>query len=368
MSYQALMLAAVLHGQRDVRIEQVSAPSPGPGELLLRVQTVGLCGTDLSEWAHGPRIFPIDFAHSATGHCGPLILGHEFAGTVVAVGEGVDDSWIGALVASCGITACERCLSCQAGRPNICREYAVVGLHRNGALAEYVVTPVAGSVAVDQLGLSAVEAALVQPTAIALHAMRRSNVVAGQCALVHGVGGVGAFLVHVLAASGIEVIATDLREDRLALARQLGARDTIRMGQPESDATLAAATAVCIPVVFEASGSAAVLTQTLDSARPGTTVVVVGIQKQPLPIDLAALTIREIAVIGSNSMIPEPDFQDAAELVARRRGGWSAVTGELYPLTAVADRVLIDMESGAAASVKAVIGFGDLALAEAGSA
>ena len=114
------MRAAVYHGARDVRVERLPRPRPGPGEVLLRVLRSGMCGTDATEWAAGPRTFPVARRHPVTGHLGPMVLGHEFVGEVVEAGDGALTP-VGAVVASGAGVSCGRCDRCRQGRTNLCR-------------------------------------------------------------------------------------------------------------------------------------------------------------------------------------------------------------------------------------------------------
>lgn len=314
------MRAAVMHGKGDIRFEEVPVPNALPGELLLEVTAVGVCGTDAAEWAYGPKLFPVEVQHPVTGHIGPMVLGHEFAGQVVDVGEGVDRAWIGRLVASCGSMPCGKCDECTGGRSNLCRRYAAVGLHRDGALAKYVSAPLGSCRDVGALGLGPEEAALVQPMAIAVHSMKRSGVRASDVAIVQGVGGIGAFLIHALVAADAHVVAVDLSQERLEIATELGAHVTVLAGTPEAKDAIAAQFEETIPVFFEVTGSEPGLQLALEIVPMGTNIVIVGIQKALRQVDLARVTVRELSFIGTNAMVRETDFPEAARLVAIRRG------------------------------------------------
>jgi len=183
------MAAAVYHGRGDIRVEERPVPEVRPGELLVRVATAGVCGTDSGEWDHGPVQHPVHARHPASGHLGPVIPGHEFSGTVEAVGPGVDADWLGREVASCGAVACGTCPPCARGESNRCTTYVGVGLHRDGALAGYVLTPPESCVPLDGFGISLDEAALCQPMAIAVHCASRAGDIEGQTVVVLGVGG-----------------------------------------------------------------------------------------------------------------------------------------------------------------------------------
>lgn len=351
----ATMRAAVLHGRRDLRVEEVETPAAGPGELLIEVTAVGVCGTDASEWAYGPKLLPIEVRHPVTGHLGPMTMGHEFAGRVVGVGDGVDPSWAGRLVASCGAAPCGDCELCRSGRSNVCRRYSAVGLHRPGALARYVTAPVASCVDADAWGIDEREAALVQPMSIAVHAARRSGVTAADVAVVQGVGGIGAFLIHVLADLGAHVIAVDLDPHRLELARELGAERTIVGATDETPGLISAAWGESIPVFFEVTGSARGMDLAIDIVPMGTTIVAVGIAKAPAPVDLGRVTVRELTLVGTNAMVRETDLADAARLVAARAGRWDAVAAPPLPFEHLVDGALAPIAEGRPPAVKSIV-------------
>lgn len=351
----ATMRAAVMHGKGDIRFEDVPTPSALPGELLIKVSAVGVCGTDAAEWANGPSLFPIETPHPATGHVGPMIVGHEFAGTVVEVGEGVDPSWVGRLVSSCGSDPCGECEECTNGRSNLCRQYSAVGLHRDGAMANYVSAPVGSCVDVGALGLDDTEAALVQPMGIAVHSMRRSQIKPGDVAVVQGVGGIGAFLILALVSHGARVIAVDLDTDRLDIAKTLGADVTIVAGQDDSAAAIAAAYGEKIPYFFEVSGTEPGLQLALDILPMGTPIVLVGIHKVPRTINLARVTTRELSLIGTNALVREEDFPLAAELVAQRRGQWGDIAPDALEFEHLVDGALKPISEGKPPAIKTLI-------------
>ncbi|MGC4110434.1 MAG: alcohol dehydrogenase catalytic domain-containing protein [Nocardioides sp.] len=352
------MRAAVYHGREDIRFEDVPVPEPPPGELLLEVGTAGVCGSDVGEWAHGPHQHWFDAPHPATGHQGPIIPGHEFSGTVVAVGDGVDPSWIGTPVASCGSVACGRCDACTRGQSNQCRWYAGVGLHRHGALAEYVVTPPENCLSVADTGLTLDEAALCQPMSIAVHNVSRAGDVRGQSVVVLGVGGIGTFLVYALAESGAEVLAADVDPARLELATELGARRTVLVtGDSESDVTTLREQVGSddLRVVFEVSGSASGVSTAVELAPRGCRIVLVGIQKAPVEIDLGTVTMEEKILIGTNALVREVDFPRAVELVSRRAGRWAVIAPRVVPLESYVDEALRPMSLGRPTAIKTLV-------------
>jgi (R,R)-butanediol dehydrogenase/meso-butanediol dehydrogenase/diacetyl reductase len=357
MTVPTQMRAAVYYGQHDIRFEERQVPHAGPGELLLEVGTVGVCGTDVTEWAMGPHQHPFAAPHPVTGHQGAIIPGHEFSGTVVAVGEGVDPSWIGQRVASCGSVACGRCDACLRGQSNQCRLYNGVGLHRDGALAGYVATPVQNCLSIEGLGIGLDEAALCQPMSIAVHNVSRAGDVAGQTVVLQGVGGIGTFLAYALVEAGADVIATDMDPARLATARELGVRRTVQVAGDDGDLDLIRAELgdQDLRVVFEVSGSRPGALAALALAPRGCRIVFVGIQKAPVEIDLANVTFEEKILIGTNALVREVDFPRAVDLIARRAGRWDLIAPRVVPLEDYIEEALRPMSEGRPRAIKTLV-------------
>jgi (R,R)-butanediol dehydrogenase/meso-butanediol dehydrogenase/diacetyl reductase len=351
------MTAAVYHGQHDIRFEERPTPTAPPGELLLEVGTVGVCGTDVTEWAMGPRQHPFAAPHPVTGHQGAIIPGHEFSGTVIGVGEGVDPAWIGQRVASCGSVACGECDACRRGQSNQCKLYNGIGLHRDGALAGYVTTPPQNCLSIEGLGISLDEAALCQPMSIAVHNVARAGDVAGQTVVLQGVGGIGTFLAYALVEAGADVIATDMDAGRLAIARELGVTRTVQVAGDSGDLELIRAELgeQELRVVFEVSGSRSGALSALALAPRGGRIVFVGIQKAPVEIDLANLTFEEKILIGTNALVREIDFPRAVELIAKRAGRWAIIAPRVVPLEAYIDEALRPMSEGAPRAIKTLV-------------
>ncbi len=238
------MRTGVLHAAGDLRVEDRPVPEPGPGEVLVRVAVCGVCGSDATEFDRGPVLTTL-----------PVTLGHEFAGTVAALGPGVSGLEVGAAVVCGAGISCGECKPCRAGRTNLCRSYHTAGLQVDGGLAGYVSVPASILFDASSSGLTLDTLGLAQPMAIAVHAVRRSGLRAGQDAVVIGVGGIGAFITFAAAATGARVLVVDLSGERLELARRLGATATAIASEGTLAEQLEAA-GMDPDVLFEVSGSA----------------------------------------------------------------------------------------------------------------
>jgi (R,R)-butanediol dehydrogenase/meso-butanediol dehydrogenase/diacetyl reductase len=349
----ATMRAAVCHGPRDIRIEKVPRPQAAAGEVLVRVHANGICGTDAAEYA-APHMYPLRTRHGLTHHQGPLIPGHEFAGTIAEIGDGVEGFAEGDPIVTGAALWCGECRQCRAGRTSICAHYATVGLHRDGGLAEFVRLPAHVVFRAAAFGLSADLAVLAQPMAIAVHALRRGRPGAGEQVLLLGAGGIGAFLTYALARSGARVVAADLNASRLAIARGLGAAETIHAG----DATLGAALAHLgfVPtLVYEVSGTDAGLGAAIAAVDPGGRVVTVGIASHPVALDARRVTTKELEIIGTNALIGKDDVPEAARLLALEPALWHDVAPVAIPLERVVEDGIVPLLEGRAAQIKLLV-------------
>jgi len=319
--------AAVYHGPQEVRIEDVREPGAlAPGDLLLDVTRAAICGTDSSEWAHGPTLTRP-----------PVVLGHEFVGRVAAVGDGVEGISVGERVVSGAGVSCGHCEWCRAGRTNLCAHYYTLGLQVDGGLAERVATPAAICRTVPD-AIDDDAAAMAQPLAVALHAVRRSGVGPGQGCAVIGVGGIGAFIVAAAAAQGASpLIAIDIDEDRLATARRLGATEAVDARGVDLAAAIRAATdGEGAHVVMEASGAPHAPAAALAAARRGGRVLLVGLQSAPRELDLLAFAIREVDVVTTLAHVCAIDLPESLDLLARGELA-SIVLDRIIPLDRLVD-------------------------------
>lgn len=348
------MRAARFHGRGDIRIEDVATPTPGPGELLVKIASAGICGTDAHEFSHGPSMFPIAEADPVTGHVGPMTPGHELAGTVVSRGEGVIGFEEGALIVSGAGVSCGSCHWCQRGRTNLCATYSSVGLQRNGGLAEYCVVPASNCVNTSPYGLDADTAALAQPMAIATHAMRRGRLAPGDVAVIIGVGGIGAFLTYAAKDLGATVVVSDLSDERLAIGDSLGADLTINAATADLSAALAARNLIPT-VVYEVSGTQPGFATAISIATRATRIVAVGLQASATEVALRDVSLRELEIIGTNALVYATDLEEAVRLLSSRDQPWSDVAPTAIPLDLLVSDGLQPIVDGTASRIKTLI-------------
>ncbi|CAN5461556.1 2,3-butanediol dehydrogenase [soil metagenome] len=336
------MRAGVLYAPGDLRIEERAVPVPGPGEALVRVAVCGVCGSDATEFTSGPVLTVM-----------PVTLGHEFAGVVEAVGDGVAGIAPGATVVCGAGISCGHCKMCLQGRTNLCRDYQTAGLQVDGGLAGYVVVRADILLDVTSTGLPMDTLGLTQPMAIAVHAVRRSGLRSGQEAVIIGVGGIGAFITVAAAATGARVLVVDLNQDRLDLARELGASETL-LASSGSLADRLAELGMDPDVFFEVSGSAPGLASVLSAARPGATIVPLGIQKGEPALPLGRWTLNEYTIIGSVALVFATDVPEAVRLLGTR-ADWSDLAHDVLTLDQVVNEALRPLATGQSTQIKTLI-------------
>ncbi len=220
MAYPSLMLAAVLHGKEDLRIEQVPVPVPAFGEVLVRVAAALTCGTDLKVYRRGYHAMMLQ---------PPIPFGHELAGTVAALGAGVSNFEIGDRVVALNSAPCDACFFCTHGQQNLCEDLQF----NNGAYADYILIPeriVAKNTLRIPDHVAFEHAALTEPLACVVRGLEETAAQPGDTMIVLGAGPIGLMFMHVAQLAGIDVIAVVKREDQVASARLFGAKQVVRVG------------------------------------------------------------------------------------------------------------------------------------------
>lgn len=316
------MRALTWAGGTDVVVADVPEPEPGPGQVLIRVGYTGLCGTDLHICAgEHPRAKP------------GVVIGHEIAGTVAAAPDpyGLD---AGTAVVVDPLVACGRCATCRDGRPHTCENLRLIGIDSPGGAAPLVAVdadrliPVPGSPDLRHL-------AFAEPLAVAVRAVRRSGLQLGQHVAVVGGGPIGV---------AVAVCARDAGAGRVVLAEPSESRREFAAGLGVE--TVASAEGLTAEVVFDAAGHPSVAALVTDLVAPGGTVVVVAVYGDPAPVDLRAVTFKELTVVGTR-VYSRQDLAVATGLVA---------SGRFDPEPFLTSTVTLDEAAAAIADLRRGVG------------
>lgn len=335
------MRAAVFHGQEDLRVEDVQEPAPGPGQVKLRNAFSGICGSDLHIY-YAPEASGMNYAepHPITGATLPQILGHEFSGTVVELGDGVDGVKVGDRVAVWPVYYCGSCPACRRGAYNACRSITFHGVQSHGGgMAEFT-TVDADKLHVLPAGIDLRMGALVEPMAVAWHAVERSSVQPGATALIAGAGPIGIGVWFALKGHGVEqVLVSEPSAERRAAIEHLGAT----VVDPTTE-DLAARVAEMtggdgVDVAFDAAGVGAGVSSGLAALTPLGRLVVVALHERAMEFNPTQLVMAETELAGALAYLPA-DFD--AVIAAMADGlydptGWVTEVGIDEVATAIAD-------------------------------
>lgn len=303
------MLTAITAAKRRIDYREAPAPLPAPGRALIRVRHVALCGTDAHIWDDD---YPAEL---------PVIQGHEFSGTIEQIEPGAVDSRsglpleTGLEVAVSPMVYCSQCPPCLDGRFNVCESISCLGCYEDGALAEVVSIPVGKLHSLPQ-GLPLHLATLGEPGSIAMQAVNRGTPIPGETALVLGCGPIGLLATLFLAERGVRVIASDLSQARMDLAREFGATEDFPAGGMEiPQETWGTATGPTL--VIEATGVPESFETAVRLAAPTARLVQVGISTRHAAVSLRDIPFKELDIRGSrNSLNLIPD---ALEVIARHQ-------------------------------------------------
>lgn len=288
------MKSLVIHAPRDLRIEERDAPAPGPGEVQVAIATGGICGSDLHYFNHG--------GFGTVRLKEPMILGHEVAGHVTALGPDVDGLTVGQLVAVSPSRPCHTCAYCHSGQYNHCLNMRFYGSampfpHIQGAFRQLLVAQADQCAPAD--GLSTGEAAMAEPLAVCLHAARRAGDLLGKRVLVTGCGPIGLLSILVARRAGAaEIVATDLTDFTLDMALKNGADRVINSRSDPDALTAYQADKGHFEVLFECTGVAAALASAISVMRPGGIILQLGLGGD-MTLPVQALTAKELQLRGS---------------------------------------------------------------------
>ena len=282
------MRALLLVAERKLELVDQDLPVPGPGDALVRVRAVGVCGSDL---------------HGYTGHTGrripPLVMGHEAAGEIAALGEDVEGWAVGDRVATQTVAGCGTCDRCLAGADNVCERRRIMGMTDPGAYAQYVVWPASYLVPLPE-GMTYEQASLAEPLGVAVHAAALVPL-EGRSVFVAGAGPIGLLTVAEARARGAgTIVVSDLDASRLEAARRVGADHVLNAHDGDPAAAARALTGGSgVDVSFEAVGATEPVRQSIDATRNDGTVVWIGNNADRIEVGMQSIVTRGLSIRGA---------------------------------------------------------------------
>ena len=298
--------ALFAHAARDLRLSEIATDPPGLGQVRIAMKRGGICGSDLHYYNHG--------GFGTVRLREPMILGHEVAGEVAELGDGVTGLTVGDLVAVSPSRPCGTCTECLRGLPNQCLNMRFYGSampfpHIQGAFRDTLIAE--ASQCVNATGLDAAQAAMAEPLAVALHAVTRAGDMLGKRVLVTGCGPIGILVILAARRAGAaEIIATDIAGPVLDIARRCGADVTLNTGETPDALALYTTGKGTLDVLFECSGAQAALAAGIATLRPRGKIVQLGLSGD-MTLPMMMITVRELSLTGSFR------FHDAFPLAVR---------------------------------------------------
>jgi L-iditol 2-dehydrogenase len=276
-----MMTALVLHAKEDLRFEERPVPVPGPGQILLEVRSVGVCGSD--------KHFYFEGRASSSIVTGPVVLGHEFGGRIVALGPGVDQALLGKRVSVEPQMPCRTCRQCREGLYNLCPNVEFFGVPgTDGALQQYLIVPVENCFPIPD-SVSDDAAAVVETISVSLWGGHRASIEPGHAVLVTGAGPIGLFAVQVARVRGAgRIVAVEPQASRRAWAEKLGAEVYESLGQVQG----------VFDVLMECTGAEQVRSEAPMLVVPGGKAALIGVGLQYAPVPMPAVLEREVTVVG----------------------------------------------------------------------
>lgn len=313
------MKAVVVLEPGKAALADIPEPSNSSGEALLQIRMIGLCGTDLNTFRGKNPLVTF-----------PRVLGHEVAATILHSGSGLsDDLYEGAAVTLAPYTACGQCASCLRGRPNACSSNQTLGVQRDGALTERIAIP-AEKLYGAQLSLK--ELCLVEPLTVGFHAAKRGRVTKRDTVAVFGCGGVGLGAISASAVHGARVIAIDMDDAKLEIARKAGATEFIHSGKKDLHLSLSKLTDGRGPdCIIEAIGLPQTFRASVEEVAFTGRVVYIGYAKEPVAYETSLFVQKELDILGSRNALPE-DFREVIRMLEEHRFPVDDVISAVVPI------------------------------------
>ena len=301
------MLRAVLKKPEKIILEEVEKPIPKKSEVLLKVQSCGICGSDIHAY-YGKHPFTKL----------PVIQGHEFSSSIVELGKGVRGFKIGQKVVVEPSLVCGKCYQCKTGRYNICDHLRVMGFQAPGCYAEYFVVPAEKIIPIPN-DMDYESAAMVEPVAVAVHAVKKARLKGREDVAIIGCGPIGILILQVVKAMGAKkVLISDIIDYRLKMAKKLGA-DAVHNPQKED---LSKAMKRIFPngpdTIFEVSANEGALINAIKSTRKGSKIIIVAVYEKDPRIPMSLVQDRELELIGTLMYMKE-DWKEAVNLIYNKK-------------------------------------------------
>ncbi|WP_066053749.1 2,3-butanediol dehydrogenase [Robertmurraya korlensis] len=304
------MRAALWYNRKDIRVEQIPEPSVESDEVKIKVSYCGICGSDLHEYLAGPIFIPVEKPHPISEDKAPIVMGHEYAGEVVAIGEGVTTVKVGDRVCVEPIYNCGTCASCLKGHYNVCEQLGFIGLSGGlGGFSEYSVVPQKMVHKIPD-SMTWEQAALVEPTAVAVHAVRQSEMKIGDSIAVIGTGPIGLLVIQAAKAAGAsQIIAVEVSSERRGIAIQAGAHLVIDPTEVDAVQEIKNYTnGLGVDVAFEVAGIDVTIHTAIQSTKAEGNVVNISIWEKPatIPVNHFILTERKMtSIIAYRNIFPQ---------------------------------------------------------------
>ena len=341
------MQAAVFHGPRDIRLQDIPEPQPKANEVLIKVQRAGICGSDVNRFVKGSYPWQPGF-----------IMGHEFCGEIADVGPGVSDWQVGQQVVIEPTLYCGSCFYCQQGYQNRCVDFmrrGITGSGTNGGFAEYVCVP-AYQPHLRPSELPIDLAALVEPMAVSVHGWGLAGLEQPDSVVVVGIGNIGLLAILVARAQGAhQIIAIGKYAPRQELALGYGASVVLEPDDPQLQTQILERTdGLGAELVLEAAGSPSSLRTAVEVARKGGKIVVFGVFHEEVALDYRMILLTEKQIMGS-LIYQRHDFADAIDILAQGGLDWSRHITADIPLQDIVTQGFVPLTEQKGAHIKVQI-------------
>ncbi len=340
------MKALVYHGPRDLRYEDVETPKPKMGEVLVKVRSVSICGSDLSGYKGGSAM-----------RVPPLVMGHEFSGEIAQLGEGVTGLKPGTRVGVVTNLFCGVCQDCKDGLQNVCDYRRIIGTTMkagsyNGAMADYVVAPAAKIMPLPD-SVSFDECALVEPLSISLRATKHAGSLVGKNAAVFGAGPIGLMAVMCLKSFGAKrIFAIDIVEKRLKMALQCGATHAVNSREDVMGFTRKLTDGVGLDVVFDAAGLPETINAGIEIARNGGTLLMVGMASPKMEIEYKHAVVKELRM--QSSYMYTTEMREGLQMIIDGKLDVAQMITSRYPMSE-GPRIFEELASGKTSDIKVIL-------------